>query len=195
MFKRYDQKQQFLLPLNLEEFVSDDHISRVLNDLIDVVDISAIESTYSENGCPAYHPRLLLKILFYGYLINIRSSRKIDDMTQTDTAFMYLAAMQKPDFHTICRFRSTHLDSIKEIFSQIVTFCKEMGLIGSSISIDGTKVKANASLRQSKVLMLLKKRLTKYSEKALRPMNEKMKFMVIRHHIRCRKNWLTRSID
>src|SRR5659263_585667 len=79
MFKRYDQKQQFLLPLNLEEFVSEDHISRVLNDLIDVVDISAIESTYSENGCPAYHPRLFLKILFYGYLINIRSSRKIDD--------------------------------------------------------------------------------------------------------------------
>ena len=129
MFKRYDQKQQFLLPLNLEEFVSEDHISRVLNDLIDIVDISAIESTYSENVCPAYHPRLFLKILFYGYLINTRSSRKIAGMTQTDTAFMYLAAMQKPDFRTICRFRSTHLDSIKEIFSQIVTFCKEMGLI------------------------------------------------------------------
>jgi transposase len=161
MFKRYDQKQQFLLPLNLEEFVSEDHISRVLNDLINVVDISAIESTYSENGCPAYHPRLFLKILFYGYLINIRSSRKIDDMTQTDTAFMYLAAMQKPDFHTICRFRSTHLDSIKEIFSQIVTFCKEMGLIGSSISIDGTKVKANASLRQSKSSDAIKKEIDK----------------------------------
>jgi transposase len=161
MFKRYDQKQQFLLPLNLEEFVSEDHISRVLNDLIDVVDISAIESTYSENGCPAYHPRLFLKILFYGYLINIRSSRKIDDMTQTDTAFMYLAAMQKPDFHTICRFRSTHLDSIKEIFSQIVTFCKEMGLIGSSISIDGTKVKANASPKQSKSSDAIKKEIDK----------------------------------
>ena len=161
MFKRYDQKQQFLLPLNLEEFVSDDHISRVLNDLIDVVDISAIESTYSENGCPAYHPRLLLKILFYGYLINIRSSRKIDDMTQIDTACMYLAAMQKPDFHTICRFRSTHLDSIKEIFSQIVTFCKEMGLIGSSISIDGTKVKANASPKQSKSSDAIKKEIDK----------------------------------
>jgi transposase len=161
MFKRYDQKQQFLLPLNLEEFVSEDHISRVLNDLINVVDISAIESTYSENGCPAYHPRLFLKILFYGYLINIRSSRKIDDMTQTDTAFMYLAAMQKPDFHTICRFRSTHLDSIKEIFSQIVTFCKEMGLIGSSISIDGTKVKANASPKQSKSSDAIKKEIDK----------------------------------
>src|SRR5665647_3479252 len=136
MFKRYDQKQQFLLPLNLEEFVSEDHISRVLNDLIDVVAISAIESTYSENGCPAYYPRLFLKILFYGYLINIRSARKIDDMTQTDTAFMYLAAMQKPDFHTICRCRSTHLDSIKEILSQLVTLCKEMSCVVSRVYMD-----------------------------------------------------------
>jgi transposase len=161
MFKRYDQQQQFLLPLNLEEFVSENHISRVLNDLIDVVDISAIESTYSENGCPAYHPKLLIKILLYGYLINIRSSRKIEGMTQTDTAFMYLAAMQKPDFHTICRFRSTHLDSIKEIFSQVVTLCKGMGLIGSSISIDGTKVKANASPRQSKSSDAIEKEIDK----------------------------------
>ena len=161
MFKKYDQNQQFLLPYNLEEFVSEDFIFRVINDLFDVVDISAIESTYSENGCPAYHPRLFLKILFYGYLINIRSSRKIDDMTQTDTAFMYLAAMKKPDFHTICRFRSTHLDSIKDIFSQVVTLCKGMGLIGSNISIVGTKVKANASSRQSKSSDSIEKEIDK----------------------------------
>jgi transposase len=79
MFKRYDQKQQFLLPLNLDDFVSKDHISRVINELFDVVDISTIESTYSEEGCPAYHPTLLLKILFYGYLINIRSSVKLKE--------------------------------------------------------------------------------------------------------------------
>ena len=161
MFKRYDQKQQFLLPLNLEEFVSKDHISRVLNDLIDDIDISTIESTYSEKGCPAYNPRLLLKILLYGYLKNIRSSREIEDMTETDTAFMYLAAMQKPDFHTICRFRSAHLDAIKEIFSQIVTICKEMDLIGSSISIDGTKIKANASPKQSKSSDAIEKEIDK----------------------------------
>jgi len=168
MFKRYDQKQQFLLPLNLEEFVSENHISRVLNDLINVVDISAIESTYSEEGCPAYHPRLLLKILLYGYLINIRSSRKIEEMTETDTAFMYLAAMQKPDFHTICRFRSTHLDSIKEIFSQIVMLCKEMGLIGSSISIDGTKVKANASPKRSKSSDAIEKEIDKILRESIK---------------------------
>ena len=161
MFKRYDQKQQFLLPLSLDEFVPEDHISRVLNDLIDLVDISKIESTYSEEGCPAYHPRLLLKILLYGCLINIRSSRKTQQMTQTDTAFMYLAAMQKPDFHTICRFRSMHLDSIEEIFTQVVMFCQDLGLISSNISIDGTKVKANASPRQSKSSNAIKKEINK----------------------------------
>jgi transposase len=88
MFKKYDQKQQFLLSLNLEEFASEDHISRVINDLFDVVDISAIESTYSEESCPAYHPRLLLKILFYGYLMNIRSSRKIEGMTKIEFLMM-----------------------------------------------------------------------------------------------------------
>jgi transposase len=155
------KSSNFYFHLNLEEFVPEDHIARVLNDFIDLVDISNIESTYSEEGCPAYHPRLLLKILLYGYLINIRSSRKIDDMTQTDTAFMYLAAMQEPDFHTICRFRSTHLNTIKEIFSQVVTFCKEMDLIGSSVSIDGTKVKANASSRQSKSSDAIEKEIDK----------------------------------
>jgi transposase len=115
-----------------------------VNDIIDAVDITAIESTYSENGSSAYHPRLMLKILLYGYMISIRSSREIQKMTSTDTAFMYLAAMQHPDFRTICRFRSAHLDSIKDIFTQVVTVCREMGMLGAGkTSIDGTKIKAN----------------------------------------------------
>ncbi len=68
MFRQYDQKQQFLLPLNREDFVHGNHIARVLNDIVDFVDINAIEATYSNEGCPAYHPRPLLKILLHGYL-------------------------------------------------------------------------------------------------------------------------------
>ncbi len=162
MFKKYDQNQQFLLPLSLDSFVPEDHIARILNDIIEAVDITTIESTYSENGSPAYHPRLLLKILLYGYLIDIRSSRDIQKMTSTDTVFMYLAAMQHPDFRTICRFRSTHLDSIKDIFAQVVTLCKELGMLGNGkVSIDGTKIKANASVRQSKNEKALDKDIAK----------------------------------
>jgi len=173
MFKKYDQNQQFLLPLRLESFIPDDHIARILNDVIESVDITAIESTYSENGSPAYHPRLMLKILLYGYMINIRSSRDIQKMASTDTAFMYLTAMQHPDFRTICRFRSTHLDSIKDIFTQIVTVCKELGMLGAGkVSLDGTKLKANASVRQSKDAKALDKEIAKIRKEIDNILNE-----------------------
>lgn len=168
MFKKYDQKQQFLLPISLEDFIAEDHISRILNDIIDAIDITTIESKYSEEGCPAYHPRLLIKILLYGYMINIRSSREIHKMTHTDTAVMYLAAMQHPDFRTICRFRSSHLDSIKDVFSQVVTVCKEMGMLGvGKISLDGTKIKANASVKQSKNADALDKEIDKILKESI----------------------------
>jgi transposase len=168
MFKKYDQQQQFLLPISLEDFIAEDHISRILNDIIDAMDITTIESKYSEEGCPAYHPRLLIKILLYGYMINIRSSREIFKMTHTDTAFMYLAAMQHPDFRTICRFRSGHLDSIKDVFSQVVTVCKEMGMLGvGKISLDGSKVKANASVKQSKTADALEKEIDKILKESI----------------------------
>jgi transposase len=137
------------------------------------VDITAIECTYSENGSPAYHPRLMLKILLYGYMITIRSSREIQKMTNTDTAFMYLTAMQHPDFRTICRFRSTHLDSIKDIFTQVVTVCKKMGMLGAGkVSLDGTKVKANASVRQSKDAKALEKEIAKIHTEIDKILNE-----------------------
>src|SRR3990170_5701621 len=136
MFKKYDQKQQFLLPISLEDFIAEDHIGRILNDIIDAIDI--------------------------------RSSRDIHKMTHTDTAFMYLAAMQHPDFRTICRFRSTHLDAIKDIFSQVVTVCKEMGMLGAGkISLDGTKIKANASVRQSKNADALDKEIDKILKESI----------------------------
>ena len=168
MFKKYDQKQQFLLPINLEDFIAEDHIGRILNDIIDAFDITTLEAKYSKDGCPAYHPRLLIKILLYGYMINIRSSREIHKMTHTDTAVMYLAAMQHPDFRTICRFRSSHLDSIKDVFSQVVTVCKEMGMLGvGKISLDGTKIKANASVKQSKDADALDKEIDKILKESI----------------------------
>jgi transposase len=168
MFKKYDQNQQFLLPLSLEDFIAEDHIGRILNDIIDTIDITTLEAKYSKDGCPAYHPRLLIKILLYCYMINIRSSREIYKMTHTDTAVMYLAAMQHPDFRTICRFRSSHVDSIKDVFAQVVTVCKEMGMLGvGKLSLDGTKIKANASVKQSKNADALDKEIDKILKESI----------------------------
>jgi transposase len=89
-------------------------------------------------------------------------------MTHTDTAVMYLAAMQHPDFRTICRFRSSHLDLIKDVFSQVVTVCKEMGMLGvGKISLDGTKIKANASVKQSKNADALDKEIDKILKESI----------------------------
>jgi transposase len=95
---------------------------------------------------PAYHPAMMLKILFYSYATGIFSSRKIAKAMRENIAFIYLAAWQQPDFRTISDFRKNNLSELKELFVQIVMLCKHMGIIKlGHVSIDGTKVKANAS--------------------------------------------------
>ena len=150
MFKEYDQEQRFLLPPAVEDFVGEDHLSRVINEVVNRLDLTALYARYSELGCSAYHPQLLLKVLFYGYATGERSSRKIAHRLQSDLAYMYLAGMQRPDFRTINRFRQEHLILLQGLFVQIVRLCQALGMVRIGlIALDGTKVKANASLRQS----------------------------------------------
>lgn len=150
MFKDYDQEQRFLLPLSLEEFVAEDDLARVINEVVNGLDLTELYGQYSELGCSAYHPQLLLKVLFYGYATGERSSRRIAYRLKSDVAYMYLAGMQRPDFRTINRFRQEHLVLLQDLFVQIVRLCQALGMVQvGTIALDGTKVKANASLRQS----------------------------------------------
>lgn len=150
MFKEYDQEQRFLLPLSLEEFVGENHLARVINEVVNRLDLTELYARYSELGCSAYHPQLLLKVLFYGYAMGERSSRKLAHRLASDVAYMYLAGMQRPDFRTINRFRQEHLGLLPGLFVQIVRLCQALGIVRIGlIALDGTKVKANASLRQS----------------------------------------------
>jgi len=150
MFKEYNQEQRFLLPPSLEDFVGQDHLARVVNEVVNGLDLTELYARYSELGCAAYHPQLLLKVLFYGYATGERSSRKLAHRLQSDVAYMYLAGMQRPDFRTINRFRQEHLPLLQGLFVQIVRLCQALGMVRIGlIALDGTKVKANASLRQS----------------------------------------------
>jgi len=150
MFKEYDQEQRFLLPLSVEDFVGEDHLARVINEVVNRLDLTALYTRYSELGCSAYHPQLLLKVLFYGYATGERSSRKLAHRLASDVAYLYLAGMQRPDFRTINRFRQEHLGLLQGLFVQIVRLCQALGMVRVGlIALDGTKVKANASLRQS----------------------------------------------
>jgi transposase len=167
LFKKYDQKQQLLFPPSLDDFIPQDHPARTIDSIVERLDLSCIISRHSEEGQPAYHPKLMIKVLFYAYSIGITSSREIEDHLRTDAAFMYLAALQKPDYRTICLFRTKYLDCVMSLFRQILQVCDEMNMIGMvNVSIDGTKIKANASRKRSKDAEQIDKEIKSWMERA-----------------------------
>ena len=105
MFKEYNQNQLQLLPPDLSDLVSKDHIARLINHSADKIDLSFIENQYSENGQKAYDPRMLLKVLVYGYVSGTRSSRKLSDRLKEDIVFMRLSGRQEPDLENNLGFQ------------------------------------------------------------------------------------------
>jgi transposase len=150
-FKEYNQDQLFLLPLSLHEFLPEGHLARVINEVVDELDLRELCERYSDLGCSAYHPQMMLKVLFYGYATGERSSRLLAHRLKSDVAYMYLSALQQPDFRTLNRFRKDNIDLLKGFFVQIVRVCRELGMVSvGTIAMDGTKLKANASYRKTK---------------------------------------------
>ena len=147
VFKRYVQDQPMLLPPSYEELVPENHPVRVVNEVIERVDISALEKSYKGGGTSNYDPRMLLKVVVYAYLKNIYSSRKMEQALQENVHFMWLAGAAKPDHNTINDFRSKRLKGpLKEIFNQVVMLLAEAGVITLKEAIlDGTKIEANAN--------------------------------------------------
>lgn len=136
-----------LLPPSLEELIEANHPVRVVNDVVDRINIEPLLKHYKPGGTSVYHPRLLLKVLIYGYLSNVFSSRKLEAALKENIHFMWLAGMNKPDHNTIARFRSERLkDVLKTIFGQIVMLLVEEGLVDlKKIYTDGTKIEAQAN--------------------------------------------------
>jgi transposase len=147
VFKDYSPNQILLLPPSLEDMIGPNHAVRVVNQVIDNLDIDALIRRYKGGGCSSYHPRLLLKLLVYGYLTNQYSSRKIEQAAKQNVYFMWLSAMSYPDHNTINRFRSEKLKGVlREVFSQVVLLLIEQGIITlKDAYLDGTKIEANAN--------------------------------------------------
>jgi transposase len=147
-FKPYDLDQPFLLPPSLKEWLPENHLAYFISDVVDELTLGEILEVYSNTnrGQPPYHPAMMAKLLLYAYCMGIPSSRKIEQKTHEDIAFRILAAGHHPDHDTIASFRKTHLAAIKGFFLQVLLLCKEAGLVKAGhISLDGTKIKANAS--------------------------------------------------
>ncbi|HRE65238.1 MAG TPA: IS1182 family transposase [Ferruginibacter sp.] len=147
VFKTYNQQQAMLLPPDLDELIDKNHPVRVINTVLDSLDIESITKKYKGGGTSSYHPRMLLKVLVYAYISNEYSSRRIEALLSRDVQFMWLAGMSRPDHNTINRFRSEKLKGVlKNVFTQIVTLLAASGHVGlKDINVDGTKIEANAN--------------------------------------------------
>lgn len=147
VFKKYQPTQAFLLPPSLDELIDAKHPVRTVAEVIDRIDIDALMKKYKGGGASSYHPRMLLKTLVYAYISNIYSSRKIEAACRENIHFMWLAGMNKPDHHTINRFRSERLRHVlQEVFSQVVLLLADAGhLTLKEVFTDGTKIEANAN--------------------------------------------------
>ena len=144
----YEPDQQLLLPAALQEWLPDDHLAYIISDVVDQLDMSEVTARYERErrGGPPYHPRMMVKVLLYGYCVGVASSRRIAQRLHEDIAFRVLAANNTPDFRTISDFRKDNVDALSGLFVQVLALCQQAGLVKlGHVALDGTKVKANAS--------------------------------------------------
>lgn len=144
----YEPKQQQLLPAALQDWLPEGHLAYYISDVIDGLDLSAFHARYVGGGSrnQPYHPAMMVKVLVYGYASGVFSSRKLARKLHEDVAFRVLAAGNYPAHRTLCDFRAFHLNELSDLFVQVVKLARECGLVKlGTISVDGTKIKANAS--------------------------------------------------
>ena len=144
MFKSYTTNDNLLLPPTFGELIPCTDPVRVVDRIIEQIDLKSLYRKYSPLGSHAYHPRLMLKLIVYAYLRNVYSTRRIEELCRNDIRFLWLNGMDCPDHNTISRFRSGRLKgALKEVFSTIVTFLVEEGLVSlEKAYTDGTKIES-----------------------------------------------------
>jgi transposase len=150
VFKAYNQQQVLLLPPQLDELIPTHHLVRVVNTVVEQMDLSDLINQYEGGGTSSYHPKMMVKVLLYGYAMKIYTGRKLAKALQQDVTFMWLAAYNRPDFRTLNLFRSGILkEAIEELFKQLLLFLVDYGYIkienyftdGSTFSADANKHK------------------------------------------------------
>ena len=146
-YKSYNQNDNLLFPHCIGDFIPENDPVRVLDAIVEHLDIRAIEATYKGGGASSFAPRMLLKVILYAYLQNIHSGRKMEALLKRDVNFMWLSGMQRPDFNTINLFRKNRLaDVMDDIFTQVVRMLVDAKFVSLEVQyIDGTKIEANAN--------------------------------------------------
>lgn len=140
------REQQLLFPPSIQDWLPEKHLARFVVDIVSQLDLRPLAEAYAGKGVKAYHPEILLSLLFYGYATGVFSSRKIEQATYDSVAFRFISVNTHPDHDTIANFRKRFLEQLKPLFVHILMLAHEMGLVKlGKVSLDGTKIKANAS--------------------------------------------------
>ncbi len=141
-----DRDTPYIFPPSVQDYLPDDHLARFVVDIVDQLDLSHLSAVYTGRGSKPFHPAMLVSLLFYGYATGVFSSRKLEKASYDSIAFRYICANTNPDHDTINSFRKRFLPELAALFVEILVVAEVMGLVKlGSVSLDGTKIKANAS--------------------------------------------------
>jgi transposase len=163
-FRPYNFDQLLLLPPDMTHWLPQDHLVYFIRDVVGQMDLSAIYASYdgSQGGYPAYHPEMMVALLIYAYCVGVASSRKIEKATYELIPFRVLTADQHPDHDTVAEFRRRHLEALAALFVQVLRLCQKAGLVKlGHVSLDGTKVRANASKHKAMSYARMEKSVVK----------------------------------
>ena len=166
-FRPYEPDQPLLMPAALQDWLPEDHLVHAVSDAVDRFDLSEITEVYEREtrGGPPYHPEMMVKVLVYGYCTGVTSSRKLARRLHEDVAFRMLAAHNTPDHRTIADFRKRHLGALAGLFTQVLEMCYLAGMVRlGHVSLDSTKIKANASKRKAMSYGRLKEKRAELSK-------------------------------
>src|SRR4030042_505312 len=144
-----NREQMFLMPVSLRDWLPGGHLAWFVLDAVEAIDLSKFYLKYRSDGWgrAAYDPRMMVSLLLYAYCLGVRSSRQIERACEVDVAFRVIAGNLKPDYSTVCRFRSENEEELGMLFTEVLRLCAEAGVIkAGGGALDGTKIKANASL-------------------------------------------------
>ncbi len=170
-FKAFNRSQNLLLPPSFGDFLGESHEALVLCEILEGLDLSCLYEGYANasGGRSAYHPTMLLSVLLYGYMNGVFSSRKIAGRLKQDLAFMYLSGNQTPDFRTLCRFRREKGGALEGVFKQVIDRARDLGFVTfGDVSLDGTKLKANANKEKNETQDSLETKIRSLMEEAER---------------------------
>ena len=170
VFKPYTTEQPSLLPRSLDELIPEDHLVRVVNRVIEQIDLSSLFAKYKGGGTSSYHPKMMLKVLVYGYAEKIYSSRKIAKGLRENVNFMWISGGQQPDFRTINNFRSVVMkEAVRAVFGKVMELLVEEGYVKlENYFVDGTKIGANANAHK----VVWAKKTQHYKEKLQQQIQE-----------------------